>query len=288
VFRLLESVNEPVAVEPSFLAANSDPIVPDPVPPVPSNTDLILTEATSAFQAEQQQEDQYAASTTDDVDNADVEAATVMSEPDYVNVSVRAEADELPAEAVAPVEVAAPVDTTPSVPKSFADLVKSWGGDAATPAAAPAPTKKKRAPAAEAAKQAAAAPPTSSSLFVNQLPEGSSEADLRALFDEFGVIKRIDVHARGYAFVDYEESASVGRVLTRLAEAADAFNVRGTPIRVEERQAKPPAAKSAGGRGGRGAGAGAGRGSRPNGDKSAAKKEYTGKREAGNKDKNKK
>ncbi|CAE7506172.1 nxt3 [Symbiodinium microadriaticum] len=272
---------------------HSAPAPQEAPPAVKSPSDDMLSEAASASfreeseQPQEQAEPVYSGATEveEDADATDfsVDAATVMSEPDYVNVSLNGAAQHVAPEPVAPV----------GPPKSFADLVKSWSPDAAaTTATAPVAKRGKRSPPPAAAaatstaegaekpaprqSKGASTAVTSSSLFVNQLPEGTTAEDLQALFGEFGAIKGVNVNAKGFGFVDFQESASVGRTLARMGEAGP-FAVNGSPIRVEERAAKAPGAgNKAGGRAG-GRGTPAGRGGRTNGagDKAAPRRDNT-------------
>ena len=255
--------------------------LPAEAPAAQLQSDDVLSEEAPASLREQSEQAFPAApeDLQDPLEDLNVDAATVMSEPDYINVTVHT------SDAPAAPEQAVPAGP----PKSFADLVKSWPApppSAPLGGAAAGPKRTKRSsPPPAAAETASAAPegdsgdkasssaparkgkaPASSSLFVNKLPEGASEGDLTGLFAEFGAIKGVSVNPKGFGFVDFQEASSVTRVLARVTESGP-FSVLGSSIRVEERAAKPPTA--GGGRGSAARGASSGRGGRSNGSAAA-------------------
>mmetsp|Transcript_16882 Transcript_16882/g.25427 ORF Transcript_16882/g.25427 Transcript_16882/m.25427 type:complete len:493 (-) Transcript_16882:166-1644(-) len=190
---------------------------------------------------------------TDTATEVNVDAATVISEPDYVNVSLRG-ADDVEAgtgNQQPLIEQDGPVGETTVAPRSFADLVKSWSSDSpavdltgASGSGGASGRNVRTGKVATATDGETAGSGSdgdgkcSSSLYVNQLGENTSEADLAALFGDYGNIKKIDVHSRGYAFVDFQDSSSVSKVLAKLVADPCAFSVRGVPIHVAERQQK--------------------------------------------------
>lgn len=182
--------------------------------------------------------------------------------------------DSSPEPSPSPPQELSAVDLTvhlqPTTLKSFADIVKTWGPTETAPVAAPSsgkpvsgrarsrgsPQTSSAQAGSEDAHSAVASPPdrpprANASLYVNQLSEGVVESDLSELFSPFGAIRKIDLHGKGYAFVDYVESPSVINALEALAANPSAFTIRGTSIHVEERQNKPKSGKSPRGGGGR-------------------------------------
>ncbi len=101
-------------------------------------------------------------------------------------------------------------------------------------------------------------------IFVGNLDFGATEASIRALFEPYGAVERVNLitdrdtgRSRGFAFVEMADAAEAGRAITAL----NGFNVGGRALNVNE--ARP---KSEGG-GGRGFGGGGGgfRGGQGNG-----------------------
>jgi hypothetical protein len=181
---------------------------------------------------------------------------TVASEPEYVNVSIRdnlessqEEEQQVLGEEIDP---SSSVSARSTVQRSFAELVKGWG-EHSTPEVPPPPAQKKvpKAHSDSAAPQAASTvektpspnpsevvPP--SALYLNQLPEEVTSSDqLFPLFAPYGPIRKIDVHPKGYAFVNYLEGASVARVLEIVATTPEVFSVSGKTIQVREKLNKP-------------------------------------------------
>lgn len=243
----------------------------------------------------QQVEVEEAAEVTSEEDDApkaedNVDASTVTSEPEYVNVSVSSEKETVaPSASVSSApethnegsvdkqEEAAPKEVKEIVPEPVVvkEKVKpaSWaclfaGGNAAptsAPEAAPvqeakvakkAPVKKEsdqndRPSAAPGASAKASSPPLT--LYLCQLPDNVQEAEVRALFEPFGAIKKIDIHGqKGFAFVDFAEASSVKNAMA-VKGTPGAFVIRDVALQVEERQTKGSsgAARVAGNRGGR-------------------------------------
>jgi hypothetical protein len=185
---------------------------------------------------------------------------TVASEPEYVNVTLRdnleTQNDE---EQQAEAEGGMFSNSSRSVQRSFAELVKGWG-DKGSPEIPPAQTKPK---AAKPSASDPASPPTvsekgptihlapettgpPSALYINQLPEEvTSPEHLAPLFTPYGPIRKIDVHPKGYAFVNYIEGPSVAKVLELVATTPEIFAVNGHVIQVREKINKPkiPGAK---------------------------------------------
>lgn len=142
-------------------------------------------------------------------------------------------------------------------PKSYADLFKR--NEAAAPAqaatnGAPGPKKGRSTSGGRArsepavAKSEAPAPSaskvvSSSSLYVRQLPADITEADLLSIF--VGASK-VDIHAKGYGFIEFPEPVFAASTLTRYQEDPSVFSRNGIRLRVEERtvQAKNAAGPS--------------------------------------------
>lgn len=102
-----------------------------------------------------------------------------------------------------------------------------------------------------------------SNIFVGNMSFQTTEEELRALFQPFGEITRVNIptdrdtgRARGFAFV---EMASASEAAGAIA-ALNGRELGGRQLRVNEAQPKPQGG-GGGGRGGRGGGGG-GRGSR--------------------------
>ncbi len=94
-------------------------------------------------------------------------------------------------------------------------------------------------------------------IFVGNLSFGTTEASLRALFEPYGNVEKVNLitdrdtgRSRGFAFVEMTDSAEADRAITAL----NGSNLDGRPLNVNE--ARP---KSEGG-GGRGFGGGPPRG----------------------------
>jgi RNA recognition motif-containing protein len=89
-------------------------------------------------------------------------------------------------------------------------------------------------------------------IFVGNLSFGTTEASLRALFEAYGNVEKVNLitdretgRSRGFAFVEMSDAAEADRAITAL----NGSNVDGRPLNVNE--ARP---KSEGGGGGRGFG----------------------------------
>jgi hypothetical protein len=175
---------------------------------------------------------------------------TVASEPEYVNVSVRDNIETVNDEELT--EGEGVFSQARSVQRSFAELVKGWGEPPASDAPAPQ-TKPKAAkvsspdvlsppPAVDKGPTIHLAPETGppSALYLNQLPEDvTSPEQLAPLFTPYGPIRKIDVHPKGYAFVNYLEAPSVAKVLELAATTPEIFTVNGHVIQVREKINKP-------------------------------------------------
>lgn len=179
---------------------------------------------------------------------------TVASEPEYVNVTIRDNL-ETPNDEDQSAEVEGNSQSSRSVQRSFAELVKGWGDDRPVETTSTQPTKSKvpknsspdpitpssvtdKGPTIHLAESG---PP--SALYLNQLPEDVTSPDqLFPLFAPYGPIRKIDVHPKGYAFVNYTEGPSVAKVLELAATTPEVFSVNGHVIQVREKINKPKAA----------------------------------------------
>lgn len=198
----------------------------------------------------------------------DLDATTVTSEPEYVNVSVSAKEDAV-AVAVASTasasSEAAPQQVKEVVPEPVVvkEKVKpaSWaclfaGGGSPEPAAQEAPKAKKviavkrdvegdKAAAASPAPGAFKSATPALTVRLSQLPENVTEEEIRVLFEPFGAIKKVDINLlKGFAFVDFADASGVKNAMAKKGSAY--LTIRDTLISVEERQTK-----SSGGAGGR-------------------------------------
>ena len=176
----------------------------------------------------------------------DVDVSTVTSEPEYVNVSLKKEGASLETPEETPKEVKEVIPEPLVVkekvkPASWACLFA--GG---TPEPAPEAPKPKKMPpvkkegdsdkpASAAATKPTPGPPQT--VYLCQLPENVVESEVRALFEPFGNIKKIDIHVhKGFAFVDFADASAVKNAMTK--KGTGYFTIRDTPIQVEERQTK--------------------------------------------------
>jgi hypothetical protein len=175
---------------------------------------------------------------------------TVASEPEYVNVTLR---DNLETQNDEEQHAEAEGNASRSVQRSFAELVKGWG-DHGSPEI---PTQATKPKVAKASASDPVSPPTvsdkgptihlapettgpPSALYLNQLPEEvTSPEHIAALFTPYGPIRKIDVHPKGYAFVNYIEAPSVAKVLELVATTPEIFSVNGHVIQVREKINKP-------------------------------------------------
>lgn len=97
--------------------------------------------------------------------------------------------------------------------------------------------------------------PDSCQLFVGGLPNGTTEAELRVLFSEFGDILEIRVNQKNFAFIVFSTSESVQKVLAE----REGIQLRSKPLNIELK--RPSAPRSGGmGRGKPGLSAGGGGG----------------------------
>eukprot|EP00428_Durinskia_dybowskii_P069362 CAMPEP_0170389832 /NCGR_PEP_ID=MMETSP0117_2-20130122/18824_1 /TAXON_ID=400756 /ORGANISM="Durinskia baltica, Strain CSIRO CS-38" /LENGTH=429 /DNA_ID=CAMNT_0010645839 /DNA_START=174 /DNA_END=1463 /DNA_ORIENTATION=- len=148
-----------------------------------------------------------------------------------------------PAAAAAP--IAAPAD--PNRKWNYSDIVKKINSGA-SPAAAPVQQTRAPAPTHKVVPTAPAPAPTPVvySVYVKQVPEAATAADLTALFSQFGVVTAVDmVSARSFAFVKYDSPAAITAAVA--AGAAGKLTVHGQSLRVEERNPTRTAATSSSG-----------------------------------------
>jgi hypothetical protein len=183
---------------------------------------------------------------------------TVASEPEYVNVSIRDNLETADEEQLPEAEgVYSQTRAAGQQQRSFAELVKGWGehstSDVPVPQTKPKVSKTTSPdpvspPAADKGPTIHLAPENGppSALYLNQLPEDVTSPDqLAPLFTPYGPIRKIDVHPKGYAFVNYLEAPSVAKVLELAATTPEIFSVNGHVIQVREKINKPkvPGAK---------------------------------------------
>ena len=100
-------------------------------------------------------------------------------------------------------------------------------------------------------------------IFVGNLDFGATEESLRALFEQYGTLEKVEIirdrdtgRSRGFAFVEMPDSEAADRAITAL----NGTNLSGRAINVNE--ARPKADRSGGGGGGGGFSRGGGGGSR--------------------------
>ncbi|MCS7023837.1 MAG: RNA-binding protein [Bryobacteraceae bacterium] len=103
-------------------------------------------------------------------------------------------------------------------------------------------------------------------IFVGNLSFGSTEEDVRAMFEQYGSVDRVSVitdretgRSRGFAFVEMGDDAEADRAIASLNGA----QVAGRTINVNE--ARPKSERPMGGFSERRGGSGRGRGSRGSG-----------------------
>lgn len=180
--------------------------------------------------------------------NDDLDVVTVTSEPDYVNVTVKKEEVSSSVELVEPVLAVEEKQPVVEAEKPAANVKFSWAQLASrtTPAASepePRPKQQKAAPvtapvekaAAPVAAKPAGNPPLT--VYISQLPSNIVEAELRELFEPFGNIKKVDVHAhKGFAFVDFSDAVAVQNAVQK--KGTGYFTIRDTQFQIEERQTK--------------------------------------------------
>lgn len=78
----------------------------------------------------------------------------------------------------------------------------------------------------------------SSSLYVKNVVEGTTEADLRNLFSEypFKIVNVSFYPSRGYAFVDFADADAVGSIMTESSRRT--FHINGRAIEVEKKSTR--------------------------------------------------
>jgi RNA recognition motif-containing protein len=205
----------------------------------------------------------------------DIDMSTVTSEPDYVNVSVKNETASVETTVESAPKDVKEANEEPIVvkektkPASWACLFAGGSPEPVqedTKLKKVAPIKQKEPVATNdkvsSSTNKSAGPPRT--LYLCQLPAEVVETDVKELFESYGTIKKIDVHAhKGFAFVDFADASSVKKAMQNNGN----FVIRGTTIQVEERQTKGSAGSKNGNnnRGGRGAG-GSNGGNRQNGN----------------------
>lgn len=168
---------------------------------------------------------------------------------------------------VAEVLAAVAVSSAPAAPKSFADLFKASASEAS-----PVPSGKKNnrsgsggrprttpaaaAPVAEPAPVATAPQPKTqgkqqstnhSAVFVKQVPNGTPNEDIKALFLAHGPVLKVNINAAGSGFIDFSESNAAAIVLERFTADPSAFSIGGQQLSVAEpsKKAKPASAPAA-------------------------------------------
>jgi RNA recognition motif-containing protein len=100
-------------------------------------------------------------------------------------------------------------------------------------------------------------------IFVGNLDFGTTEASLRALFEAYGNVEKVNLitdrdtgRSRGFAFVEMADAAEAERAITAL----NGSNLDGRPLNVNEARPKSEGGGSRGFGGGPPRGAGGGRG----------------------------
>ena len=134
----------------------------------------------------------------------------------------------------------------PPAPRSFADMVRSWGPPAPSnnsdrvqynlekqPSAKPAVVADERK---ENVPMTAHHQP-SRSIFVNHVDAAHKQAEIESFFSKFGQVTNVDLpQGRGYAFVEFADHESIQAVLA--AHAKEPLTLSGKGLLIEERQAK--------------------------------------------------
>ena len=99
-------------------------------------------------------------------------------------------------------------------------------------------------------------------LFVGNMSFQTTEADLRAAFEQYGEITRIQImtdrdtgRARGFAFVEMADEQAAANAIAGL----NGKELDGRALNVNEAKPKPERSGGGGGRGGYGGGGGGGR-----------------------------
>jgi RNA recognition motif-containing protein len=102
-------------------------------------------------------------------------------------------------------------------------------------------------------------------IFVGNLAFGSTESSIRALFEQFGAVDRVNVvtdrdtgRSRGFAFVEMGD----GEAAERAINALNGYQLDGRSLNVNEARPKPEGGGGGGGRGGFRREGGGGRGNR--------------------------
>ena len=99
--------------------------------------------------------------------------------------------------------------------------------------------------------------PDSCQIFVGGLPGGTSEAELRELFSDFGTILEVRINQKNFAFVVFGSAEAVQKVLAK----KESIQLRSKPLNIEMK--RPSAPRSGGiGRGKPGIATGGGGGGR--------------------------
>lgn len=176
----------------------------------------------------------------------DIDVSTINSEPEYVNVSIKSETTTLEtSEETAPKDVKE-ADKEPVVvkekikPSSWAGLFDGGStGETVQNYSKPkkvAPAKQKETVSVDKGSNSPnKSPGAPRTLYLCQLPSEVVDTDVRELFESYGAIKKIDVHAhKGFAFVDFADASSVKKAM----ENSGNFVIRGASIQIEERQTK--------------------------------------------------
>jgi hypothetical protein len=227
--------------------------------------EVVVEVVPAVSQIEVSSEKDDIAITEEEVETDDLDAVTVTSEPEYVNVSLKNQMTEVLVETAAaiaaitpvPVQETTPVPVSVSAPEPVVvkEKVKpaSWAGlfsGNAAPVATPTPMatqqSKKREPEVKSSSSssapAAMSKPSSNAgpsltVYLSQLPENVVDAEVRVLFEPFGDIKKVDIYVqKGFAFVDFADSSSVKSAL--LKKGTGYFTIRDSLFQVDERQTK--------------------------------------------------
>jgi RNA recognition motif-containing protein len=105
-------------------------------------------------------------------------------------------------------------------------------------------------------------------IFVGNLDFSATESSIRALFEPYGNVERVNVvtdrdtgRSRGFAFVEMTDSAEADKAIAAL----NGVDLDGRSLNVNEARPKPQGGGGGGFRGGRG-GSGGGGGARPRRD----------------------
>lgn len=185
--------------------------------------------------------------------------------PEVIPAPVAVVAATVAVAAVAAVAAAAPAAPADPLKKwNYSDIVKKLGNDAA-PAPAAAPAVVRRAPAP--APVAAPAPASSvHSIYIKQVPEAATAAELQTLFSAFGNVVNVDQQAgKSFAFVKFDSAAAVQAAVA--ATSGDKTLVlHGQNLRVEERNTSRPVGATSSQQNNAGRGRSGGRDGRDNRD----------------------